>query len=66
MLGEDGSPIAELDRPLTRVMSRGVGEEGTIVGMRRRRDGGVRWLSVSTIPILEARGEITGYCLLRP
>ncbi len=59
-LREDGSPLPLVDAPLARAMRTGVGEEDRLIGVRRRSDGGVRWLSVSTALSRDAN-RVTGY-----
>lgn len=61
MLDEDGTPITQEEAPLATSMRTGLASEGVVVGMRKRSDGSQRWLSVSTAPVRDVGGEITGY-----
>jgi PAS domain S-box-containing protein len=47
LVGEDGRPLEEPDRPMRVTARSGEPQVGVAVGLRRA-DGGVRWLSVST------------------
>jgi diguanylate cyclase (GGDEF)-like protein len=61
LLHEDGSPLQIADGPLATTMRAGTATDGFVVGLRDRVDGGVRWLSVSTTPILDEHAGISGY-----
>jgi diguanylate cyclase (GGDEF)-like protein len=61
LLREDGS-ILPLDAgPLAVAMRTGETSLNVDVGLRRRSDGTVRWLSISTVPMRGPGSEVTGY-----
>lgn len=64
VIDEDGNDVAGEDRPLARAMRTGEGSDGRVVGIRRVLDGGVRWLSVSTAPVRQPGGTVSGYVSL--
>jgi diguanylate cyclase (GGDEF)-like protein/PAS domain S-box-containing protein len=60
-LREDGSILPAEERPLAVVMRTGATSERVIVGMRKRADEAVKWLSFSTVPIRGPGSKVSGY-----
>jgi diguanylate cyclase (GGDEF)-like protein len=61
LLREDGSLLPLEEGPLAVAMRTGETSQSVDVGMRRRSDQAVKWLSISTVPIRGASSEISGY-----
>lgn len=61
LLREDGSPMPAAERPVEVAMRTGEPSERVVMGIRRRTDMHIKWLSVSTVPIRGARSEVSGY-----
>jgi diguanylate cyclase (GGDEF)-like protein len=61
LLGEDGSPLEIAEGPLATSMRTGATSQSVVVGIRRRSDGLVRWLSISTVPIHGRSAKPEGY-----
>ncbi len=58
---EDRTPLEREERPLGIAMRTGVTHERVTVGIRKRVDGSIKWLSMSTFPIRGRRSQIYGY-----
>jgi diguanylate cyclase (GGDEF)-like protein/PAS domain S-box-containing protein len=58
---EDRTPLPKEQRPLGRAMLTGVTAERVVVGIRKRGDGTIKWLSMSTFPIRGDKQELFGY-----
>jgi diguanylate cyclase (GGDEF)-like protein/PAS domain S-box-containing protein len=61
LLREDGSILPMEEGPLAIAMRTGETSEGVEVGIRRRADDTVKWLSISTVPIRGRGSAVTGY-----
>jgi diguanylate cyclase (GGDEF)-like protein len=60
-IGEDRTPLAPEERPLGIAMRTGLAAERATVGIQRNSDSSIRWLSMSTFPILGTRSQVYGY-----
>jgi diguanylate cyclase (GGDEF)-like protein/PAS domain S-box-containing protein len=58
---EDRTPLPREQRPLGKAMLTGVTAERVVVGIRKRSDGSIKWLSMSTFPIRGEKQELLGY-----
>jgi diguanylate cyclase (GGDEF)-like protein len=61
MLREDGAPLPPSEDPLQRAMQTGATFERGVVGIRRRADGVVRWLSFSVTAVRDQAGRVSAY-----
>jgi diguanylate cyclase (GGDEF)-like protein/PAS domain S-box-containing protein len=61
LLREDGSILPMDEGPLAVAMRTGETSQGVDVGLRKRADKTVRWLSISTVPIRGPASIVTGY-----
>lgn len=60
-LREDGTPLGDGEGPIATAVRTGRSSNKVLVGLRGRADQEVRWLSLSTAPIRDAVGSLTGY-----
>ena len=58
---EDRTPLPRELRPLGMAMTSGVAAERVVVGIRKRVDHSIKWLSMSTFPIRGAKDELYGF-----
>jgi diguanylate cyclase (GGDEF)-like protein/PAS domain S-box-containing protein len=58
---EDRTPLPREQRPLGKAMLTGVTAERVVVGIRKRSDATIKWLSMSTFPIRGDKQELFGY-----
>jgi diguanylate cyclase (GGDEF)-like protein/PAS domain S-box-containing protein len=60
-IGADGSTLPEDQSPRSTAMRTGLATEGIVMGMRRRSDKAIRWLSFSIVPIRHGQRGVSRY-----
>jgi PAS domain S-box-containing protein len=57
-LGEDGSPLAVKDHPVSRALASRRSQHDFVLGISRREQGDVVWVAGSADPVFDAGGDI--------